>query len=58
MLRDPADRARGGALRITYLIDPQGTIRQSFQVQDIDGHPEEVLAALRSLQGVGVGGAP
>lgn len=47
VLRNPANPQEGGARRITYLIDPRGMIRRTFEVGDIDAHPDEVLAALR-----------
>jgi peroxiredoxin len=36
--------------RITYLIDPDGSIARSYDVgRDIKGHADEVLADLREL---------
>lgn len=35
------------AKRLSYLIDPQGTIAKSYEVSDIPNHPAEVLADLR-----------
>jgi peroxiredoxin Q/BCP len=57
VLRNPANPREGGARRITYLIDPRGMIRRSFEVGDIDAHPEEALAALRDLDAGSGGGA-
>lgn len=38
--------------RVTYLIDPNGTIVRSYDVgREIDGHADEVLADLRTLNG-------
>ena len=37
--------------RISYLIDPDGVIRRSYEVTDVDGHADEVLADLAELQG-------
>lgn len=37
----------GVPLRITYLIDPDGTIAAAWEVSDVHAHPEEVLAELR-----------
>lgn len=54
MLRDPADRTRGGPRRITYLIDPEGTIRLAYEVTDIEPHPARVLADLRAIVGITV----
>ncbi len=36
--------------RISYLIDPSGIIRRSYEVTDVAGHADEVLADLASLQ--------
>jgi peroxiredoxin Q/BCP len=38
-------------LRISYLIDPDGVIRRSYEVKDVDGHADAVLADLAALQG-------
>ena len=38
-------------MRISYLIDPDGVIRRSYEVKDVDGHADEVLADLAALQG-------
>ena len=36
--------------RVTYLIDPEGKIAKAYDVgRHIDGHAEEVLSDLRSL---------
>jgi peroxiredoxin Q/BCP len=35
-------------LRIAYLIDPQGTIRNSYEVKDVAGFASEVLADLEA----------
>ena len=37
--------------RISYLIDPDGVIRRSYEVTDVDAHADEVLADLAELQG-------
>jgi peroxiredoxin len=54
VLRDPADPAAGLAQRVTYLIDPEGTIRQAYKVEDIEMHPARVLADLRAILGIKV----
>lgn len=36
--------------RISYLIDPDGTIAQAYEVGDPAGHGAEVLADLAALQ--------
>ena len=37
--------------RITYLIDPTGTVAKAYEVTDPGGHPAEVLADLTGLVG-------
>lgn len=37
------------AKRITFVIDPEGTIRRVYEVDDVEGHPDEILADLSSL---------
>jgi peroxiredoxin len=54
VLKDPADRMAGRARRVTYLVDPEGTIREAYKVQDIDTHPAQVLADLRGILGITV----
>jgi len=50
VIRDPADPGAGTARRVTYLIDPEGTIVRSYPVshRDIDRHPDQVLGDLRA----------
>jgi peroxiredoxin len=46
----PADDERAGyALRIAYLIDPEGTIRRAYEVTDTAGFAELVLGDLAKL---------
>jgi thioredoxin-dependent peroxiredoxin len=47
--RPPDDERAGYALRIAYLIDPEGTIRKSYEVTDTGGFADEVLSDLRAL---------
>lgn len=35
--------------RVTYLLDGDGVVRNVWHVSDVEGHPEEVLAAVRAL---------
>ena len=49
--RPPDDQYPTYPLRISYLIDPDGTIARSYTVTDTDGHAAEVLADLRLLVG-------
>jgi len=37
--------------RVTYLIDGDGIVRNVWHVTDVEGHPDEVLAAARALGG-------
>lgn len=45
--RDPEQPRGGLPNRITYLIDPEGVIVETYQVTDVATHPDEVLADLR-----------
>ena len=54
VMADPSDRSVGRAQRVTYLIDPEGTIRQAYKVEDIEMHPAKVLADLRAILGIRV----
>jgi peroxiredoxin Q/BCP len=48
--RDPGTEKVSFAKRLSYLIDPDGIIRKSYEVADIPAHPAEVLADLHGLQ--------
>jgi peroxiredoxin len=48
--RPPVDDRANFALRIAYLIDPDGTIRKAYEVSDVSGFADEVLADLQNLQ--------
>lgn len=45
------DERANYALRIAYLIDPEGTIRKAYEVTDTGGFASEVLLDLERLQG-------
>ena len=47
--RPDDDPAAGYALRISYLIDPEGRIARAYEVGDPASHPGEVLDDLRDL---------
>ena len=48
----PDDDAHAGyAMRIAYLIDPEGTIRRSYDVTDVEGFAGAVLSDLAALRG-------
>jgi peroxiredoxin len=48
--RDPGTDKVSFAKRLSYLIDPDGIIRKSYEVGGIAAHPAEVLADLHELQ--------
>jgi peroxiredoxin Q/BCP len=50
-LRDSDDPYPDFPKRISYLIDPDGVIRRSYAVTDVDAHADDVLADLAALQG-------
>lgn len=50
MLRDPGDQYANFPNRISYLIDPDGTITMSYEVTDPAGHAAEVLADLSAAK--------
>ena len=39
--------------RVTYVIDPTGSIVTAYEVKDVESHPDEVLAELRRLTDAG-----
>jgi thioredoxin-dependent peroxiredoxin len=40
---------RGSAQRVTYVVDKEGKVRKIFPQVKVDGHTDEVLAAVREL---------
>jgi peroxiredoxin Q/BCP len=48
--RDPGTDKVSFAKRISYLIDPDGVVRKSYEVKEIAAHPAEVVADLHELQ--------
>lgn len=48
--RDPGTEKVHFAKRIAYLIDPEGVIRKSYQVGDVNVFAESTLGDLRALQ--------
>lgn len=50
VLRDADDPFADYPKRISYLIDPDGTIAKAYEVSDPAGHGAEVLADLAALQ--------
>ncbi|TAN20554.1 MAG: redoxin domain-containing protein [Actinomycetota bacterium] len=51
VLRDRGDPAAGLSKRVSYLIDPQGTIRIAYEVSDPAGHAAKVIEDLTALIG-------
>lgn len=49
-VRYPEDDYADFPKRISYLIDPDGVIRQTYEVDDPGGHAETVLADLAAEQ--------
>ena len=37
--------------RSTFLIDPDGTVAEIYEVKDVGAHPDEVLDDIRTRQG-------
>ena len=42
--RDRDDKFSGFARRYSFLIDPQGMIHRSYDVTDVAGHADQVIA--------------
>jgi peroxiredoxin Q/BCP len=42
-------RDTGTALRTTYVVDDSGTVRQKFENVTVDGHVDQVLAAVKAI---------
>ena len=49
VVRAPDEQYADMALRIAYLIGPDGVIRKSYQVTDVAGFADQVLADLQEL---------
>jgi peroxiredoxin Q/BCP len=49
--RDPGEQYADYPRRISYLIDPDGVIRRTYEVTDPAGHAEVVLADVAELGG-------
>jgi peroxiredoxin len=48
--REPEHQYASYARRVAYLIDPDGVIRRAYEVTDVAGFADEVLADLAALQ--------
>ena len=51
VVRPDAEQYASFARRYSFLIDPAGVIRRTYDVADVYGHAETVLADLAELQG-------
>ena len=49
-VRDPGTEKVHYAKRLAYLIDPEGVIRKSYEVKDVNAFAATVLADLDGLQ--------
>ena len=45
-----ADPEQAEADRITYLIDPEGTIARAYEKVDVKSHPEDILSDLEPTE--------
>jgi peroxiredoxin Q/BCP len=50
VVRNPLEQYAEFPLRIAYLIDPDSTIRRSYQVSDVDGFADAAMSDLETLQ--------
>lgn len=50
VLRDPGSPAEGLPKRISYLIDPAGLVRMTYEVSDPAGHAQQVIGDLLDLR--------
>jgi peroxiredoxin Q/BCP len=48
--RDPDSERANFALRIAYLIDPDGMIRHAYEVTDVEGFAAQVLDDLEAAR--------
>jgi thioredoxin-dependent peroxiredoxin len=50
VVREPDDPYVDYARRLAYLIDPDGVIHRSYDVTDVAGHADQVVADLEAAQ--------
>jgi thioredoxin-dependent peroxiredoxin len=50
VVRPAGDQYEGFARRFSFLIDPEGRIARVYDVADVKGHADEVLADLAQLR--------
>lgn len=48
--RPPEDKFAAFPRRMSFLIDPEGTVRRVYDVDDVATHADDVLADLAELQ--------
>jgi peroxiredoxin Q/BCP len=48
--RDADDQYAAFSLRVSFLVDPKGTVREVFAVSDVADHAASVLAAIEGMQ--------
>ena len=53
VVRPAGDQYAAFALRHSFLIDPDGRIARVYDVSDVKGHADTVLADLERLRGAG-----
>jgi len=46
--KSPDEQSPDFAPRVTFLIDPEGSVAKTYTVTDVRSHPEEVLADIRA----------
>ncbi|MDQ1396397.1 MAG: thioredoxin-dependent peroxiredoxin [Acidimicrobiaceae bacterium] len=51
--KQPGEKFPDFPSRLTFLIDPEGTVKKVYQVTDVATHPDEVLKEILSLSGAG-----
>jgi len=52
VIRAPDEQYADFPMRVAYLIDPEGTIRMAYEVNDVKGFAAEILDDLGILQQV------
>ena len=52
VVRPAGDQYAAFARRLSFLITPEGLIGRVYEVADVKGHADEVLADLERLRGV------
>ena len=50
-VRPPDDKFPDFPKRVSFLIDPEGVVRRTYEVRDPGAHADDVLADLAELRG-------